>query len=288
MPAQAARSSYSLLEAVEQALAENFRIMAAEEDLAAGENARKGALSAFGPSLTSSYGVSRQEHVSDDRYTWRLSLTQDLFSGFSTLASYQKAALQKDNAEARLAQTRINLILQVQQNFLLYLKAEADVRSALDSYNRLAEQLKVTRSFYDVGLRPRVEVLQAEVNVSEAEDLLLRGRNSVETQRVRLNTLLNLPAHVDVQYTGSLEHIPFAGDLDQCLEKADRQRPDLNIARKSVDIAEQDQTIARSRFLPQLSASASWSSSGDDWKAAGGRNYLPDDYRSWSVGLNAS
>jgi outer membrane protein len=279
--------AYNMFQAVEKALGENFRISSAEEELAVSESSRKEALSAFGPSVSTTYGFTRQEHMDDDVYSWRIALTQELFSGFSTLASYQKAVLQKDNAEARLAQARLDLILQVQQNFLLYLKAEENVRSALDSYNRLAEQLKVTRSFYEVGFRPRVEVLQAEVNVSEAEDLLLQNRNTVEIQRVRLNTLLNLPAGREVQYVGSLEHIPFDGSLEQCLAKAYEKRPDVRIAQKSVAVAEKDRVIARSRLWPTLSASTSWSSSGDGWKAEG---YTPraDNYKSWSVGLNAS
>ncbi|MDR2503095.1 MAG: TolC family protein [Deltaproteobacteria bacterium] len=279
--------AYDLFQAVERALAENFRIVAAEADVAATESSRKGSLSAFGPNLQTTYGASRQEHANDDVYSWRLALTQNLFAGFSTLASYQKAALQKDNAESRLQQARLNLILQVQQNFLLYLKAEENVRSALDSYNRLAEQLKVTRSFHEVGLRPRVEVLQAEVNVSEAEDLLLKSRNTVETQRVRLNTLLNIPVGREARYVGSLEHIPFSLSPEQCLEKAYKSRPDVRMAEKSVRIAEKDLTIARSSFWPSLSASASWNANGDTWKV-GWDKERPQDYRSWSVGLSAT
>lgn len=285
----AAPAAYDMLTAVERALAENFKILSAEQDLDAGEQARRSALGAFGPSLGVSYGGSRLEHREEDEYSWRLALTQNLFAGFATLASYQKAALQRDNAEARLTQARLNLVLQVQQNFLLYLKAEANVRSSSDSYNRLLEQLKVTTSFYEVGLRPRVEVLQAEVNVSEAEDLLLRNRNDVEIQRVRLNTLLNLPAQQTALYVGSLEYIPFtdALDLEQCLEKAYAKRPDVLIAQKSVRIAQKDQTLAESRFLPKVSASGSWSSAGDSWRAAGSAA-RPDNYKYWSVGLEAS
>lgn len=279
--------NFNMVQAVEKALAENFSIVSAMSELDASESGRKGSISAFGPSLTTSYGWTRQEHVDDDTYTWRIALTQDVFSGFSTLASYQKAVLQKDNTAAKLNQARISLILQVQKNFLLYLKAEENVRSAQDSYNRLAEQLKVTKSFYEVGLRPRVEVLQAEVNVSEAEDLLLQNRNAVEVQRVRLNTLLNIPADQAVQYEGSLEHIAFAGTLEQCLEKAYQQRPDVIMAQKSVEIAGKDKTVAQSRFLPNLSANAGWSTTGDDIKAAGSQS-KPRDYSSWSVGLTAS
>lgn len=279
--------TFNMTEAVNKALEENFRIGSAESELEYYESNRKGAVGSFGPSLSTTYAVTRQEHYDDDIYTWRFDLNQELFSGFSTLAGYQKAALQKDNAKAKLTQARISLILEVQQNFLIYLTAEANVRSAQDSYNRLAEQHKVTRSFYEVGLRPRVEVLQAEVNVLEAEDLLLQNRNKVETQRVRLNTLLIIPPNQEVKYIGSLEYIPFRGTLDECLSKAYGRRPDLLMARKSVEIAEKDKTIASSSFMPTVSATGSWYTRGDDWKASGGTSDTPSNSKAWSIGLDA-
>ena len=287
--AQAAErpQSFNMVQAVNKALAENFRIGSAESELEYYESNRKGALGNFGPSLSTTYGWTRQQHLNDDVYTWRFDLDQEIFSGFSTLAGYQKAALQKDNAEAKLAQARISLVLEVQQNFLMYLTAEANVRSAQDSYNRLAEQHKVTRSFYEVGLRPRVEVLQAEVNVLEAEDLLLQNRNKVETLRVRLNTLLNIPPDKDVNYLGSLDYIPFEGTLDVCLNKAYGQRPDMIMARKSVEISEKDKDIARSDFYPTVSGTASWYTRGDDLKASGGTSDSPNNREAWSVGLQA-
>lgn len=279
--------TFNMVEAVNRALDVNFSIGSAESELKYYESNRKGAMGDFGPSLSTTYGYTRQEHVNDDVYSWRFDLSQELFSGFSTLAGYQKAALQKDNAEAKLVQARISLVLEVQRNFLMYLTAEANVRSAQDSYNRLAEQLKVTTSFYEVGLRPRVEVLQAEVNVLEAEDLLLQNRNTVETQRVRLNTLLNIPPDRDVNYLGSLDYIPFQGSLEECLDKAYKQRPDLIMARKSVEISEKDKTIARSNYMPTVSATGSWYTRGDDWRASGGTSDSPGNRNAWSVGLSA-
>ena len=149
---------YDLEQTVRRALAENFSIKASEAYLMASESGRKAARGNFGPSFDTRYGYTNEQH-NDDLYAWRLSLTQNLFSGFATMAAYQKAALQKDSDEASLAKARLDLILTVQQNFFTYLKCAADVRSATDAYNRLSEQLKVTRSFYEVGLRRRLDVL---------------------------------------------------------------------------------------------------------------------------------
>ncbi|MDL2307536.1 TolC family protein [Desulfovibrio sp. OttesenSCG-928-C06] len=281
------KPQYDLQEAVHRALSENFSILAAEENLQSSESWRKAVRGTFGPSLDTSYGYTHSQHSDDDLYSWRVALTQDVFSGFSTLASYQKAALQRDSATASLAKARLDLILTVQQNFFAYLKAVEDVRSAQDSYNRLAEQLRVTSSFYNVGLRPHLDVLQAEANLSEAEDVLLRANNSVEIQRVRLNTLLNLPLDSQPEYIGQLDFIPFTGSLDQCLEQAYRQRPDINMALKSIDIAQQDKTSAASGFYPKIQGELAWATQGDQWSADGNDN-RPTKYSEWSVKLTGN
>lgn len=286
--AAARQGKYSMVQAVERALAQNFTVVAAEADIQAAENQRKAVRGSFGPRLGANYSFDRTQHTDDDLYRWTVWLRQDVFSGFSTLAEYQKAALQKENAEAQMARTRLALILQVQQNFFLYLKAEADVRSAEDSLNRLTEQLKVTSAFYQVGLRPHLDVLQAEVNVSEAEDVLLRARNTVETQRVRLNTLLNIPLTEDASYEGDLEFIPFSRSLEECLEEAYRKRPDIIMAVKSVEIAQQDKTSAQSGYYPNITAEGSWMTDGDDWRASGGSSRSGGKSSAWSVGVTGS
>ena len=281
------KPQYNLEEAVHRALSENFSILAAEENLKSAESWRKAVRGTFGPSLDTSYGYTHSQHSDDDLYNWKVALTQDVFSGFSTLASYQKAALQRDSSVASLTKARLDLILTVQQNFFLYLKSGEDVRSAQDSYNRLAEQLKVTRSFYNVGLRPHLDVLQAEANLSEAEDVLLRARNSVEVQRVRLNTLLNLPLDAQPEYTGHLDFIPFLANLDQCLEQAYRQRPDINMALKSIEIAQQDKTTAASGFYPKVQGELAWATQGDRW-TADGNDSRPTEFSEWSVKLTGN
>ena len=59
---------------------------------------------------------------------------------------------------------------------------------------RLREQLRITRAFYEVGLRPKLDLLQAEVDVSTAESTLIQAENVRDTAQARLNTLLGFSA----------------------------------------------------------------------------------------------
>ncbi|MDL2209762.1 TolC family protein [Desulfovibrio sp. OttesenSCG-928-O18] len=285
--------AFDMKEAVTRALKENFTISAAREGAMAAESGRKAARGAFGPSLGTTYGYERRQYrvapggtreQDKDLFTWRIWLRQNVFEGFATLNAYQKAALQKENAESGVTRARLELIGTVQENFLRLLQAAENTRSARDSLERLRSQLKVTTAFYEVGLKPRLDVLQAEVDVATAEDFLLQTINAYETQLSRLNTLLVLPVEADIRYTGSLAYIPFTRSFEECLRTAFAKRPDLVMAQKAVAIADKDVGIAKSGFYPKINAEGGWSTQGDTFAAAGSNN-LPERYNAWSFNL---
>lgn len=296
LPARAAENpaaDYDMRSAVSRALEENFTVRAAKDAADAAESGREAARGAFGPSLGTTYGYQRRQHSiaagatreqDKDLFTWKIWLRQNVFSGFATLSAYQKSALQGESTRHGIAKARLALIGTVQENFLRLLQAGENTRSAQDSLERLQSQLKVTKAFYEVGLKPRLDVLQAEVDVATAEDFLLQAVNTYETQLSRLNTLLVLPVEMKVAYTGSLAYIPFSRSFEDCLQTAFAKRPDIIMAQKAVAVAEKDIAIARSEFYPKVDAEGGWSTQGDSFAAAGSEN-LPERFNAWSFGV---
>jgi outer membrane protein len=285
---------YTLGEAVQTALERNFSVAAAQAGHQAAASETSASRSAFGPVFKTSYGMERRQYdrsplgQSQDKelYAWSISLTQNIFSGFADLSAFQRAALAEESAEAGIAKARIDLVNMVQEHFFAYLRAKQDVISARDARERLLSQLASSKAFYNVGVSPRLDVLQAEVDVSTAESALLVAENTLETEKVRLNTLLVLPRDADVEYVGDFVFTPFPLSMDTCLERAYRSRPDLLIAEKAVEIAGKDARIIQSAFYPQINAQAMWSTSGDDWSASGS-SLRPVRFSEWNIGLYA-
>lgn len=293
--AAAARGGeYDMRRAVESALRDNQGVVAARAGRDAAEEGRKSARGAFGPAVSTTYGYDRlnekptsmSRELDDDTYTWTVGVSQPLFTGLRLLSTYQKAALETERQALTLDKSRLDLAVQVQEAFLAYLKSGENVRSARDALNRLLEQAKVTRAFYDVGLRPRLDVLQAEVDVSNAESLLITAESNHATQHARLNTLLTLPVASNATYVGSLVPVGFDMTLEQCLERAYRNRPDVRIADKAVEIAGKDVRIADSGLYPQVSANFNWATEGDRPEASGS-TLSPTGFSQWSTGLKA-
>lgn len=292
---QPGQLSFNLKSAVERGLEANPQIRAARFSLQSGEYSRRAALGEFGFKLDLSYAwdrsLDREPATSgrpDDIYQLNLRLTQPLFTGFRLLNSYQRATLVRDQGEAQLAQAELQLILAIQVNYLELLRARMDLKSREDAVARLESQLKVSQAFYEVGLQPRLDVLQAETELANAQQLLLRAKNVVSTQVARLNTLLDLPIDAPVRYEGELLYTPFELPLESALEQAYRQRPDLTIARKSVEIAQRDAGLAASRFYPSVSGQVNYYRGGDDPSISGfgGTAGLADE--EWTAGAALS
>lgn len=270
-----AGKSIGMSDAVEHALRFNPGLGAQEAESRSSEEGRKSARGAFGPRLGVSYSATKTESKRDPSatmgtknpkmgvYSWGVEVTQPIFQGFRLLSTYQKAALQADSDKASLRKAELDMTEQVQTAFLEYLKAGENTRSMRDSLTRLREQLRIAQAYFEVGLSPRLDVLQAEVDVSEAESLLIEAKNTQATALARLNTLLGFDATAVNTYTGTLKEVGFRYTLEQCLELAYRQRPDLYVAQKAVEIARKSQKEVQSDYYPQIEGYYSMTQSGN-------------------------
>ncbi len=278
--------------AVLHALKSNPAVESAGHSLRAAESYRKAARASFGPSVGATYGYdrynkdrpSRSEH---NAASVTVRLSQPLFTGFQLLNAAQKAALLEDSQKIQLEAKRLSIALQTQQAFLSYLKEVESIRSGRRTLDRAKNQLALAREAWQLGIKPRLDMLQAEVEVSRAETSLITHENGRDVWRARLNSLLDIPQSEKAEYRGNLDLHPFSRTLEQCLACALERRPDLLLARKSAEIAGKDLGIAKSAFWPQVSAVLGWTSSGSHIGASGGK-YSKKDYSYANIGLTVS
>ena len=120
----------TLEQVIEQALKANHKIIISEIDVLAADEARKEAFTGFLPRAETRYAFTRKSEPdwvrfkgdnkryiigTQDNYGWTTSAIQDLFKGFSILASYQIARLKFDVAKIRRDETRLDIILEARK-----------------------------------------------------------------------------------------------------------------------------------------------------------------------------
>ncbi len=287
---KAGEGEYSMESAVMRALEKNPDLEGAGFSVQAAESARKAARSSFGPELGVTYSYSRYSKERSSRSeknatTMTVQASQPLFTGFNLLNTYQKAALEVDLQKLELESQRLTVTASVQEAFISYLKALECISSTQRSLERSRAQLDMAKTAWNIGLRPRLDVLQAETDLAQTEALLISYENDRDVWLTRLNTLLDLPPDARTTFSGDLDVQPFRRTLEACLGQALEHRPDLLMARKSVEIAFKDLGITKSLFWPQLSAIVGWSTTGSHLDAAGSR-YSRKDYSYGEIGLS--
>ena len=137
------------------------------------------------------------------------------------------------------------------------MQARENLSTAEESARRIRKQLEASEAFVRVDMAPYANVLQNRVELSRAQQEVIRCRNDIRNAEVQLNRYLGFSPNERVTYTGRLRD--FDGTVsyteEQAIKTALYSRPDLIVAQKSVAVAFKDVHIAMGEFLPRVDAS---------------------------------
>ncbi len=157
-----------------------------------------------------------------------------------------------DAAESDLTNADATLRFTVTGQYLNVLAAMARAQlndSLLASANA---QLELSRARAAVGAATTLDVRRAEVQVGQAQVAVLRERNNIETEKLRLFMQLGVEQPNNVQFITRLPVDEPKLNLDELLTTARRQNPALSAARSRESAASVGVSQARSAFLPTL------------------------------------
>jgi len=153
-----------------------------------------------------------------------------------------------------------NVILSVQQTFVLYLNAKAQLEAAQVNVSQAETALNAANVRHDAGVATIAEVLQARTALSQAQLRLETVRGEVQIVRGALATAMGLPADTPYDVGTLPDELPLERTMqsvDQLIETARTRRPDLIAARTLTDQAGVHVDAVRSEGLPVLSLQAS-------------------------------
>jgi outer membrane protein TolC len=139
-------------------------------------------------------GIERVYQSWDKNWTmnWGLSLRWNLFNGFQDKVRIQKSKLALRNAQETYEETKRNLkstIVQLVDNFNSYLEIidinEQNLEAAQEEF-RLAEER------YRIGSGTALEVREAQVNLSRAEEILVAAKYNARISQAQLEQALGV------------------------------------------------------------------------------------------------
>jgi len=84
------------------------------------------------------------DNLNRNIFNSELKISQPLFAGYSILNNYLKAKIQADADNARLNQSRLDLIFHIQQDFLQLLKSREDLKTVSNEIKRIESQIEAS------------------------------------------------------------------------------------------------------------------------------------------------
>ncbi len=190
-------------------------------------------------------------------YQLRFSLEQPLFMGGAIRYRYEDAERGRRLAELGHEQTVRDLLLDVELAYWDILKTDRLRLVAQQQVADLAEHLRVVKASYEAGSVPFNEVLKTTVSLAEAEQRLLTARNNADLAVMAMNHLLRQDLATPLAVAPLAEEAaPEVPAFEEALRGAREHRTELASARTRTESMRLRQHLARSEFLPKLSAVA--------------------------------
>ncbi|MDX2152125.1 MAG: TolC family protein [Bryobacteraceae bacterium] len=168
--------------------------------------------------------------------------------------------LDKQFEEAKLAERRAAVAEQVRKAYYRLLETQ----SALESVEQSLPLYRETVRLATVGLKLETVLesqrLKAEAEVAKVELDALKLRNPIATQMEALNELLGRPVNTAFR-TAGIQHIVEAQlDVQEAIQTALAQRPELRQAKLRVQQADLDVRVKKSEYIPDVNLAFSYNS----------------------------
>jgi len=289
----------TLEESIKIALEKSLSIYSAEEEIKAKEFEELSSRADFFPKLSTSYTYTRLDNdtVNDAKYTsypypsfsprevspldtntyqFNITATQPLFTGWRLTISREIASLGVDTAKIQKETTIQNLVLNVKEAYFGILKAEKLENVAKQAVEQLKANLGVSQAFYDEGIIAKNALLQTEVQMAQARQNLIKATNGVEIAKALFNKLLRRGLNKEVKIKDILDYHPIGLLLDQCMEKAEQNRPEIKEVSLNIMSAEKAVDLNKSSYYPSVTLIGNYQRETDDILLGSGPGEDPD------------
>jgi outer membrane protein TolC len=195
-----------------------------------------------------------------EQVTSQVSVTvaQPLSPLYQTIKGYKAARRSERGAEKALQRTREATAFRAAQAYLGVKQAESAVAITRSAIDQIEAQLAQARAFLRAGTIGRVDLLNVEVALAEAEQREIGARAAASLARTRLAVVMGATSDTGYALVDDfpVSLPPAAGSFQQALERALSRRADLAAARLQARATEDRRDMARWDLVPRLSAVA--------------------------------
>jgi len=208
----------------------------------------------------SSFGSTNE---SFDSYSTIFGLNQLIYDFGKTSSQVEIQNLNLDSSRSDLQNTTDQIILTVKQAYYGVVQARYNMLVAEDTVKQTQQHLEQAKGFYEVGTKPKFDVIKAEVDLSNAKLNLIRNENAFKISIVNLNNAMGIPDAPEYTLDENMSYEKYKITLEDAMAKAYQDRPDLKSIVSKRQAAETSIELAKTGYYPVLAANASYGWSGE-------------------------
>jgi TolC family type I secretion outer membrane protein len=207
-------------------------------------------------------------------YLNNVNLNQTIFD-FGKIRS--QVATAEYNLQAARSDTETALqtmVVNVQQSYYGLQQAQRLLIVSDEAVAQFQKHLDLAKGRFKVGVAPKIDVMTAEVDLSNARLNLINAKNNLSLARVTLNNAMGIvsPDQYRVEDPAPIDQ--YAVSQAEALDRAMRARPELIAQRALEQAAEAAIKTAQADYLPTVTGAAGYSYNGQEFPLVWNWNVL--------------
>jgi outer membrane protein len=288
-PVRAEETELSLDQVVEIALKRNPGIVSSEQQMEGARARVTQNTAAYWPQVSGAASYDRQRtpiigsstslagpiRRDFNNYNTNLSASQYLYDFGQTTGLVEESRQNLSASREGLASTLADVLQQVKKAYYEVLKTQRLVQVAIETLSSREKHLEQATAFYQVGLRPKIDMVRGELDVANARQSLILARFNQDVAFVNLeNVLGGRPVAGPYRVQDATGRPVRPKELEPLLEEAQKARSEVLQLEAQIRAAEAHLHSSQGKYWPRLTSVASYGWENTDFPLS----------ESWQVG----
>ena len=267
-----------------------------EKEIARGERFKS--YSAILPSVDLTGDYTRLDEVSSfdipgggtvtmgdvDNYSAGLRVTQPMFAGWSIIAKINAGKLFSLLTDQMVRATVQDVIYTAYYDYYDVLLDQHLYKISADAVRSAQVHLDDVKQKRQGGVASDFDVLRAEVELSNFQAELIQNKNAINIAKAELLKVMGVSQDSDFTLSDKLVYVSSKITMEQAVEVAYRNRPDLFERQFDIKYQKELLKIARSRYWPVISGYYD-----NTWSKPDPHNSMEIEWgRAWQAGVMAT
>jgi outer membrane protein TolC len=228
----------------------------------------------FGPNEQTFRATLTRENV------MRFDISQPLYTGGRLSNAYAAQAAGEESSRLDLERSRQALVLEVYEAFYAALMNDQGIRVSEEGVTIAQKHMDLAKARFDAGSAARLDVLRAQVELSNAKAKLIRARSDADVAYQRVRTVLSLPQGEALQLAGSLDEIPNVPP-PAAIDSTLAARADIRSLGQQREAAQRLVSVTNAEMKPMLAFNGNY-----QYQEDGLSSLLQGSNRSYQFGVN--